>query len=445
MSEQTSGSSSAQSLPDNPNLDWLRKEAKRRLEELRRENPDAQLADAQFELAKEYGFASWRALKAHVDSLTVDGQLFDAAEKGDVARLSQLLDEQPGKLTARKPPYAWTLLHAAAHNGRLAIVELLLKRGLDVNSREKGDNTYAMHWAAAAAHLDVVRRLADAGGDVVGQGDDHELEVIGWASSWDGCDDDAHRAVVDFLVSRGARHHIFSAIAMNLADEVRRIVARDPSSLARRMSRNENNQTPLHFAVRMKRPAMVKLLVELGADPLIGDGDGYPAVMYADSPDVDTAVLEAIRAITAAELLSADRGSRHSRGNALDLLASVALGDWQGATRLVADNPELLRKGGALHLAAKRNDVRAVKWLLDHGADPNARWAHWDADVTPLHLAALEGHADVARVLLAGGADPSIRDSKHDSDALGWAEFFGRVEIVQLIGARGERRTVDQR
>ena len=118
MSEQTSGSSSAQSLPDNPNLDWLRKEAKRRLEELRRENPDAQLADAQFELAKEYGFASWRALKAHVDSLTVDGQLFDAAEKGDVARLSQLLDEQPGKLTARKPPYAWTLLHAAAHNGR---------------------------------------------------------------------------------------------------------------------------------------------------------------------------------------------------------------------------------------------------------------------------------------------------------------------------------------
>jgi len=58
------------SLPDNPNLDWLRKQAKRRLAELREANPDAQLADAQFELAAQYGFSSWRALKTHVDSLT---------------------------------------------------------------------------------------------------------------------------------------------------------------------------------------------------------------------------------------------------------------------------------------------------------------------------------------------------------------------------------------
>ena len=72
------------SLPDNPNLDWLRKQAKRRLAELRESNPAAQLAEAQFDLAKQYGFSSWRALKAHVDSLTVDGQLFDAARNGDV-------------------------------------------------------------------------------------------------------------------------------------------------------------------------------------------------------------------------------------------------------------------------------------------------------------------------------------------------------------------------
>ena len=115
-------------------------------------------------------------------------------------------------------------------------------------------------------------------------GDDHALEVIGWATCWDGCDDDAHRAVADLLVSRGARHHIFSAIAMNLADEVRRIVAADPSALNRRMSRNENHQLPLHFAVRMNRPEMVALLLELGADPLGADGSGYPAAAYASSP-----------------------------------------------------------------------------------------------------------------------------------------------------------------
>src|ERR671920_364481 len=109
-----------------------------------------------------------------------------------------LLDAHPEKIDVREPPYEWTLLHAAAHTGRLDVVELLLGRGFDPNTREKGDNTYAMHWAAAAGHLDVVRRLADAGGDVVGHGDDHDLEVIGWASVWDGCDDIHHRAVADF-------------------------------------------------------------------------------------------------------------------------------------------------------------------------------------------------------------------------------------------------------
>ena len=131
-------------LPDTPNLDWLRKQAKRRLLELRDANPNAQLSDAQFDLARQYGFASWRALKAHIDSLTVDGQLFDAARSGDVDTLTTLLDKYPDKLHARAKPYEWTLLHAAAQNGHLPAVELLLKRGLDVNTRETGDNTCAM-------------------------------------------------------------------------------------------------------------------------------------------------------------------------------------------------------------------------------------------------------------------------------------------------------------
>lgn len=37
------------------------------------------------------------------------------------------------------------------------------------------------------------------------------------------------------------------------------------------------------------------------------------------------------------------------------------------------------------------------------------------------------------RLLLAAGANPSIRDSKHDGDAIGWADFFRRPEIVQLL------------
>ena len=203
MSDQTHESASgALPLPETPNLEWLRKRAKHRLDELRRSDPEAKLADAQFALAKEYGFPSWRALKSHVDSLTIDGQLFDAARGGDIKQLAALLDEHPDKLYVRNKPYEHTLLHVAAHNGHLGGVDYLLKRGIDPNTREKGDNTYPMHWAASAGHLSVVKRLADAGGDVIGEGDDHALGMIGWATGWDGCDDATHRAIAGFLIMR---------------------------------------------------------------------------------------------------------------------------------------------------------------------------------------------------------------------------------------------------
>jgi len=372
--------------------------------------------------------------------MTDETRLFDAARAGDVDALRAQLDEDPDRLHARSAPYGWTLLHAAAHAGRLATVELLLRRGLDPNAREQGDDTSAMHWAAAAGHPDVVRCLADVGGDVVGHGDDHELEVIGWATCWDGCDDAAHRAVADFLVQRGARHHVFSAIALDLADELRRIVAASPGALSRRMSRNENHQLPLHFAVRMDRPAMVALLLELGADPLGVDGSGMSAAAYATTPHTDRALMQAIRALTSAERRSAERGQRPARGIALDLVAALALGEHETAARLARESPGLLEPAaGVLHLMAKRGDAPAVRWLLQHGADPNGRWDHWDAGVTPLHLAALGGHAEVARALLDAGADPHVRDGKHDGDARGWAEFFGRREILELLAAREAR------
>lgn len=415
MSDQDSGQSSA-TLPDAPNLEWLRKQAKRLLDRIRENEPRAKLADAQFAVAKKYGFPSWRALKRHIEGLTIEGQLFNAARSGDLEKLTMLLDENPGKLSIRDKPYEHTLLHVAAFSGHAPIVDLLLRRGADVNAREVGDSTYPLHWAAAAGHLDVVRRLVDAGGDVVGSGDDHALEVIGWACCWNGADDDAHRKVADFLVSRGARHHIFSAIALDLADEVRRIVAADPTALARTLSHNEDYQRPLHFAVRMNRPRMVELLLELGADPVAKDGSGYPPAVYATDPSVDRAVMELIR----------------SRGE-MDLLSAVAVGDWSSADRVLRSDPDAIEKTGALHVMAKRNNLAAMKWLLDRGADPDLLWSHWDARVTPLHLAVLGGHEEAVRVLLEAGANPRIRDSKHDSDAIGWATFFRMKDLASLL------------
>jgi len=58
-----------QPIPARPNLDWLKKAAKERLAQLRAETPAARLSDAQLHTARDFGFASWRALKAHIDRL----------------------------------------------------------------------------------------------------------------------------------------------------------------------------------------------------------------------------------------------------------------------------------------------------------------------------------------------------------------------------------------
>src|SRR5437762_13177891 len=70
-------------LPAEPNLDHLKTEAKRRLKALRQHDAQAKLASAQLAVARDYGFSSWRALKAHVDG-TVRKRVFAAARAGDI-------------------------------------------------------------------------------------------------------------------------------------------------------------------------------------------------------------------------------------------------------------------------------------------------------------------------------------------------------------------------
>jgi hypothetical protein len=55
-------------LPANPSLEHLKKQAKELLRQNRQQDARATLANAQYTLAREYGFRSWLALKAHVES-----------------------------------------------------------------------------------------------------------------------------------------------------------------------------------------------------------------------------------------------------------------------------------------------------------------------------------------------------------------------------------------
>lgn len=96
--------------------------------------------------------------------------------------------------------------------------------------------------------------------------------------------------------------------------------------------------------------------------------------------------------------------------------------------------------GAALHWALLSHRVEAVDWLLGQGADVSRRVAWGDtADVTPLHMAA--GWANdprAARLLLRHGADPTVLDRTYKSTPLGWAEHFGHPEVAAVLKGENE-------
>src|SRR5262245_11577027 len=228
-------------LPDRASLEYLKKLAKERLVALKTSDPSAKLADAQLAVAREYGFASWRALKAELDRRREPNvaEFLRACQIGDVNALRELLPIDPSLARERVAGGTTGLHQATRHPDAL---RLLLEHGADPNLRDTGDDASALHFAAANGNLESVRILLDAGADVHGAGDLHNGDVIGWAAR------PGNEAVIDLLLARGARHHIFSAMALNDLDLTDEVVDDDPDALVRRRSKFENEHTPVHAA-----------------------------------------------------------------------------------------------------------------------------------------------------------------------------------------------------
>jgi catechol 2,3-dioxygenase-like lactoylglutathione lyase family enzyme len=223
-----------------------------------------------------------------VDTLSLDGQLIAAASGGKTRELARLLAANPRKLTLAGGQWNRPLLHLAAGEGHLDCVNLLLRLGFDVNTRDRLDHATALHWAAQGGHLAVVKRLLAAGADINGAGDEHEMGVLGWAT----CFRQVQTEVADFLLARGARPTIFAAVSLGRGDLVHELVGADASLLRmRKMSRYESYRTPLHLAVLKNRADMVRLLLNLGADPLAKDSVGNTPLNLA-SARTDAAIAE---------------------------------------------------------------------------------------------------------------------------------------------------------
>jgi uncharacterized glyoxalase superfamily protein PhnB len=210
---------------------------------------------------------------------------FNACASGDIVALREMLAREPGLVHERRD--GTTALHVAVRHPNA--VRLLLEHHADPNARDVDDNALPLHFAVGRAPLETVRALLDAGSDVHGAGDLHQIEVIGWATVFAG----ARRDVVDLLVQRGARHHAFSAIALGDPDLLRRVVVEDSKALARRLSTFEQEQTVLHYVIAPpdglvggvfrtgSHYGTLDVLIELGADLEARDAKGRTPLAVA--------------------------------------------------------------------------------------------------------------------------------------------------------------------
>src|SRR5688572_15923137 len=83
-------------LPDRPNLRHLKDQARDLLEA----GTVSSIAAGLFAIARQYGFASWPKLKAHIESLAEIGQLKRAIDMNDLDSVKTLMTRNPSLHTA---------------------------------------------------------------------------------------------------------------------------------------------------------------------------------------------------------------------------------------------------------------------------------------------------------------------------------------------------------
>jgi ankyrin repeat protein len=83
--------------------------------------------------------------------------------------------------------------------------------------------------------------------------------------------------------------------------------------------------------------------------------------------------------------------------------------------------------------ACMHGHIDAARLLLEKGAEINVVPGGFDYAGTGLHYAALNGHRAMVEFLLEQGADREVKDTKVGSNAAGWAEHGGHLEIRDLL------------
>ena len=277
-------------LPQKPNLEYLKKQAKEMLRSMRQ----GKLADAQRALANEYGFATWVKLKSHVETLGLSpAQALKAAVcDSDASRVGKILVRYPelhAKIDDPLPEYGFGqhALFAAVQRSDRATIDVLLDAGADIRKRTE--------W---------------------------------WAGGF-GVLDDCDPSLVEFLMERGAVVDAHSAARLGMMPKLRELVAADPGVVH---ARGGDGQTPLHFASTVE---VANFLLENGAE--------------IDARDVDHESTPAQYMLRVQQKRHYPRDRQDiarylvSRGCCTDILMAAALGDTDLLQRHLDSDPACIR------------------------------------------------------------------------------------------------------
>jgi len=490
------------SLPQTPDLGHLREEAK--LLKLQAAQGDAgaiafvhfhreaqagaavQLADAQFALARAYGFKSWPRLKAFVEA-----QAVPAHERGALL-LRALFNDNFAlleELYARRESLPAEDIFIAAALGNVASVEALLTadpaRATQIGGpRQTQAITYAAYSRIALlddSYLERQRKIvmlllahgADPNSFVFEQsrgyeGDGHLSALYGC------CRQPGNPTIAKLLLDAGAKaddgeslYHaselqdprcleLLFAAGIPDADRdycIRRALDQENPAILAVYLKNGATANRLDYALfRNRSLRIIELLVEHGAD--------------LNRPCDDFWLLERIR-----ELKPLQIAERAGRVDAVDYLLSKGADDVrtprdrligacaredEGAVRaILRAHPDIgrtltERDHSNISTLSRSGQLKSVELMLDAGFNIDARAD--DLDATGLHYAASRGDVPMVRLLLARGARFDL-EHKYGGTPLGTAIHCAAhfrnpggsyAETVRLLAAAGEPVTGEQ-
>lgn len=339
--------------------------------------------------------------------MNINDALILAASQGDAVKVRE-------SLAAGADPHASsragvTPLIAAAYGGNADAVRALVHSGAKVNEIPNGFRAWTWTGAMLSTRQQGLAQAASVG--------DTALIVAARLG---------HEAAVDYLLDNGADPALANPhgdtplgvaaeqghariVSLILAkgvdpDEGRRSVP-SFSSMAVKIHRDQDRNTPLIKAAQGGHKEAVRVLLEAKSDPNIRGFAGKTALYWA-----------------------VERGHGDVVGLLLDHRADPNVKSDAGLTPLIE--------------AAKNGRLDIVKPLLAHSAEVDAREGDDilpgtldtsdAAAMTALMFAAVGGHGDVVRALLDAGADVTIRNNNGQT-ALEEAQKSGHNDIVSLL------------